>query len=174
MVSDLEKKFGLTPIDRPEQDYVFPYEETGALVKKGLIKELFTKEKYDALLSMREKAALEIDQKHRDFVSAKEVNTILSDEVAKSVIEEVKSEERRKGKKAIINVDTLSDYFEANDVVTLETLREKGLIDSSVVSVKVLARGALNKPLTVSLQNYSLEAVKMIVLTGGKVIKVSK
>ena len=174
MVSDLEKKFGLTPIDRPEQDYVFPYEETGALVKKGLIKELFTKEKYDALLSMREKAALEIDQKHRDFVSAKEVNAILSDEVAKTVIEEVKSEERRKGKKAIINVDTLSDYFEANDVVTLETLREKGLIDSSVVSVKVLARGALNKPLTVSLQNYSLEAVKMIVLTGGKVRKVSK
>ena len=174
MVSDLEKKFGLTPIDRPEQDYVFPYEETEALVKKGLIKELFTKEKYDALLSMCEKAALEIDQKHRDFVSAKEVNAILSDEVAKSVIEEVKSEERRKGKKAIINVDTLSDYFEANDVVTLETLREKGLIDSSVVSVKVLARGALNKPLTVSLQNYSLEAVKMIVLTGGKVKKVSK
>ncbi len=36
--------------------------------------------------------------------------------------------------------------------------------------MKVLAKGSLNKPLIVEADDFSLEAVKMIALTGGRVI----
>ena len=57
--------------------------------------------------------------------------------------------------------------------VTLESLIEKGLISSNVAYVKLLARGSLNKKLIVDLDDYSLKAVKMIVLLGGEVKKIS-
>ena len=75
-------------------------------------------------------------------------------------------------KKGIINIDVLSASFEANDKVTLKSLKEKGLINKNIGYVKVLARGILNKPLEVELNDYSIEAVKMIILTGGKVKRV--
>lgn len=41
-------------------------------------------------------------------------------------------------------------------------------------AVKVLARGSLDKALTVEAADFSLPAVKMIVITGGKVVKLKK
>ena len=73
--------------------------------------------------------------------------------------------------KAIINVDTLDKNFERGETVNLESLKAKKLIGKNVGFVKVLARGALTKPLTVEAQVFSIEAVKMIIITGGKVIK---
>ena len=55
--------------------------------------------------------------------------------------------------------------------MTVEALLEKGLIPASVGRVKLLAKGTLNKKLNVALRDYSLEAVKMIVLVGGTVKK---
>ena len=46
------------------------------------------------------------------------------------------------------------------------------LIPKNVGSLKILARGVLDKPLNVEAQDFSLDAVKMIVLTGGKAIKI--
>ena len=66
----------------------------------------------------------------------------------------------------------MSEHFEAEDTVSPEVLKEKGLIPKNVRTLKVLARGTLNKPLTVEAQDFSLDAVKMIVLTGGKAIKI--
>ena len=53
----------------------------------------------------------------------------------------------------------------------LETMIEKGLVSKKTTSVKILARGKLDKPLTVIADVYSIQAVKMILLTGGRVIK---
>ena len=78
---------------------------------------------------------------------------------------------RKGAKKGIVNIDTLSKNFEADDTVTLDALIEKGLVPKKVGSLKVLARGVLDKPLTVEAQDFSLDAVKMIVLTGGKAVK---
>ena len=71
------------------------------------------------------------------------------------------------------NVDTLSDNYLDGEEVTLDSLIEKGLISSSVAYIKLLARGSLNKKLIVDLDDYSLQAVKMIVLLGGKVKKIN-
>ena len=77
----------------------------------------------------------------------------------------------KKGKKEIANIDTISTAFTAGERVTLDTLKEKKLISGRACAVKILARGKLDKPLTVVADEYSIQAVKMILLTGGRVIR---
>lgn len=74
------------------------------------------------------------------------------------------------GRWGIINIGLIDDYFEAHDVVTLAALREKGLVPKGIGRLKILADGELNKPLTIKSENYSVQAIKMIELTGGTVI----
>ncbi len=170
LIGHLREKFELSPIVIEPQNYVLPYEPIEALIERGLVKELVSQEKYDALVAMR--TSLEGgEDARRSFVSAKEADNILSDSIAESILKGLRCSNVYSGKKAIINTDTLSQHFNAGDVVTLQALKAKGLVQKSVGYVKVLARGTLNKPLTVSLQGYSISAVKMIVLTGGKITK---
>lgn len=170
LIDMISVRAGLRKVENASVDYIMPYESTETLVVKGLIKELISKENYEEFL--RKKSAEEIDRNHRSFVSAAEVNSIISDEVAEFIIEDKHTTERYKGKKNIINIDTLSEAFSAGDIITLDALKEKHLVGKSVGYVKVLARGVLDKPLTVELQAYSIEAVKMIALTGGRVERV--
>ena len=71
-------------------------------------------------------------------------------------------------KKGIVNIDSLSRAFASGEVVTVEKMRKKKLLKPGVGIVKVLARGVLDKPLIVEAHDFSLDAVKMIILTGGK------
>ncbi|MBE6643750.1 MAG: hypothetical protein E7612_00055 [Ruminococcaceae bacterium] len=74
----------------------------------------------------------------------------------------------KKQKRAIVNIDTISESFESGETVDLESLKIKGMIPKKAASVKILARGTLTKPLTVIADDYSMQAVKMILLTGGR------
>ena len=56
----------------------------------------------------------------------------------------------------------------------INSLKDKKLIDKNVCFVKVLARGIIDKPLIVKAQDFSLDAAKMIQLTGGKVVLLNK
>ena len=87
---------------------------------------------------------------------------------------EVDEEKIFGNKKGIINIDTISRNFEAGDIVTINSLKDKKLIDKNVCFVKVLARGIIDKPLIVKAQDFSLDAAKMIQLTGGKVVLLNK
>ena len=73
------------------------------------------------------------------------------------------------GKKGIVNIDSLSRAFAPGDVVTVAAMQQRKLLKPGVGIVKVLARGTLDKPLIVEAHDFSLDAVKMILLTGGKV-----
>lgn len=114
---------------------------------------------------------------HVDVVTVAEAETMISDEDAiklehfeeKEHLDEYHEDYTGK-KKDEINIDTISQAFEPGDRVSLNTLKEKKLISDDVGFVKVLARGTLDKPLTIIAQNFSVAAVKMIVLTGGTVI----
>lgn len=79
-----------------------------------------------------------------------------------------------KSKRGTINIDTLSKAFAPNDVINIEVLKERGMLPKKVMEYKVLARGMLNKPLIVEANEFSLDAVKMIVLTGGKVRRIHR
>ena len=72
----------------------------------------------------------------------------------------------------IVNIDTLSQCFAAGERVTLSEIknRVKGF-NPKVTYIKVLARGTLNKALTVEADAFSGQAAKMIALAGGTAIK---
>lgn len=178
LIEDLAVKFGLERGAPQDTDYVLPYETTEALIDRGLIKELISKENYEEFMRIR--SLREVDRNHRQLVSAAEVNAILADEIAAVLVEtetQAESEEFSAAgsrKRGIINIDTLSENFAAGEKVTLAELKEKGLISQNTGCVKILARGVLDKPLTVVADDFSLQAVKMILLTGGHAKKLKK
>ncbi|NLK97794.1 50S ribosomal protein L15 [Defluviitalea saccharophila] len=66
-----------------------------------------------------------------------------------------------------INVDRLN-IFEDNTVVTVDTLKEAGIIKNPKDGVKILGNGDLTKKLTVMVNQYSKSAVEKIEAAGGK------
>lgn len=49
----------------------------------------------------------------------------------------------------VVNVSLLNDQYSSGDTVSIDTLREKGLIRKRTVNVKVLGSGSLDKKLTI-------------------------
>ena len=141
--------------------------------EKRLVEEKAKKEEEEEKRLAEEKAHME--ELRRQQVSVAEVKEIISDETASILIEKEFDEEKIFGnKKGIINIDIISRNFKAGDIVTVNTLKDKKLIDKNICFVKVLARGVIDKPLVVKAQDFSLDAVKMIQLTGGKVVLLDK
>jgi len=157
LIAILAERYGLERVKKPiTDDFKPPYETTVALIERGLIKDLsgtYAK------------------------VSAAEADTLMSDSHAEKLIveetaPEVISDRTRRG---IVNVDTLSDSFESGEEITLTEMkaRIRGF-DKRMTYVKVLARGTLSKSLTVHADEFSIQAAKMILLTGGKIIRTKK
>lgn len=165
LIDELAKENGLTQnANAVDTDYAaqVPYEETEALIGRGLIKVLTDK---DAQSGTKFKPS-----EVRESVTAQEVDTLMADEVAASLIEKSDGTVDRT-KQGIINIDTLSQCFESGEAVTLDEIKKrvKGF-NKQTTFLKVLARGTLDKPLIVEADSFSLQAVKMIVLTGGVAI----
>lgn len=78
------------------------------------------------------------------------------------------------GKKAEINIDVISEHFRQGETVSLDSLKQKGLIPKNANAIKVLARGSLDKSLTVLAHDFSVSAIKMILLTGGEAILIER
>src|SRR6201991_4783276 len=68
---------------------------------------------------------------------------------------------------AVVNLDTLSERFDAGTVVTPDLLRERGIVHGGNALIKVLARGELAKTLTVRAHKFSGKAAEKIVAAGG-------
>lgn len=66
-----------------------------------------------------------------------------------------------------INIDRLN-IFDDNTVVTVDTLKEAGIIKNPRDGVKILGNGDLTKKLTVMVNQYSKSAVEKIEAAGGK------
>jgi large subunit ribosomal protein L15 len=67
----------------------------------------------------------------------------------------------------VVNLDTLEERFDAGLDVTVELLRERGLV-SRTGRVKVLGRGDISKALTVHAHKFSGTAAEKIAAAGGK------
>jgi hypothetical protein len=115
-----------------------------------------------------------------DTVTAEEANDLMSDADAKASLKEISSDTvsyasyASHGKKHEVNIDVISAAFLPNETVSLDALKKKGLVSRSAKAVKILARGTLDKPLTVIAQDFSTAAVKMITLTGGRAMIVER
>lgn len=160
LIDMLMRKLKVKQGEIPIEDYHIKKESTKVLLAKGLIKETKTKV---------------VDKKveeHYASISVTQADEVMSDEKAEALIEEDVVSKKREGKKEVVNIDTLSQNYNDGDVVTLDSLIEKKLVSPKAGYVKVLARGVLDKKLTVDLHDYSLQAVKMIVLMGGHAKKI--
>lgn len=67
-----------------------------------------------------------------------------------------------------INLDSLNRFPEGS-TVTVEALKKAGLVKQPKCPVKLLARGTLEKPLTVAVDRYSQAARDAIQKAGGKI-----
>ena len=103
-----------------------------------------------------------------EHIDAEEADAMISDSLAMKTANYESGAGH--GQQDIINIGVLDQNFEAHDVITLAVLKEKGLISKKAGRMKVLADGTLNKPLTIKSESYSIQAIKMIELTGGTVI----
>lgn len=77
------------------------------------------------------------------------------------------SNKRFETKYAIVNLNDLNK-FNDGDVVTLESLKEKGIIKKELSGLKVLGNGELEKKLTIQANRFSSAAVTKIESKGGK------
>jgi hypothetical protein len=103
-------------------------------------------------------------------VNADTVDDMMTDKVAAAFLV-ASDEEGGQGKMGIINVGVISAAYQAGETVDLASLQAKGMIDGNVGRLKVLASGTLDKPLTIKADAFSVQAVKMITLTGGQAIE---
>ena len=69
---------------------------------------------------------------------------------------------------ATINISNL-EGFEANTVVDIEKLQEKGLVKKTFDGIKLLGNGEINVPLTVKVSACSESAKAKIEAAGGKI-----
>ena len=70
-----------------------------------------------------------------------------------------------------VNLSLLEKNFNDGDIVSLETLVEKGLIKKSETMVKILGDGDLTKKLDVQVDKVSAGAASKIEKAGGKVVE---
>ena len=103
-----------------------------------------------------------------EHIDAEEADEMISDDLAMKTVRY--ESPAGHGKQGIINIGALDHIFEAGDVITLDELKRRGLVSRSFGRIKILADGVLNKPLTIKAESYSIQAIKMIELTGGTVI----
>lgn len=69
----------------------------------------------------------------------------------------------------VVNVSELDDRYENGGLVTLDTLKGKGLVKKSVEVVKILGEGSISKNLKVSGVRVSASAREKIEKAGGSV-----
>ena len=71
----------------------------------------------------------------------------------------------------VVNIGALDSHFDDGDVVTIEALASRGLVNdgSGHTPVKLLADGALTKALSVHVHRASRSAAEAVVVAGGSI-----
>ena len=70
-----------------------------------------------------------------------------------------------------VNLFLLEKNYSDGEIVSLETLIEKGLIKKSEKNIKILGNGELSKKLDVQIEKVSAGAVEKIEKAGGKIVQ---
>lgn len=119
----------------------------------------------------REKLRAEIVRAEK--ITVEDANSLIDDLTAEVLLETLDSEEGHIKRQNCVDVwlDTIGEHFDSGDIVNTAALIRKGLVPPNTRHIRVLGRGMLDKALTVEANQFSLDAVKMIVLTGGNTVR---
>jgi large subunit ribosomal protein L15 len=74
----------------------------------------------------------------------------------------------------VVNLDQLEKLFEQGATVTVDSLRDAGIVSSRTALVKVLGRGEVTKALTVQAHKFSGKAAEKLAAAGGKAEAIAK
>jgi len=74
----------------------------------------------------------------------------------------------------VVNLDQLEKLFEKGATVTVDSLRDAGIVSSRTALVKVLGRGEVTKALTVQAHKFSGKAAEKLAAAGGKAESITK
>lgn len=143
------------------QDYRLPYEDDSLLLEKGWIKEVLTplaeNEKGEGIFA----------------ISSSQADKMMSNQAAIAKIEEDTFHKHNLyGRHALVHTDTIAMNYADGEMVDINSLKEKKLIPEDATYVQVDSRGILDKKLTFAVDEYSLSAVKMILLVGGRTLRI--
>ncbi len=69
---------------------------------------------------------------------------------------------------AIVNLSTLEERYDSNDVITPERLLQDGVISKLYDGLKILGEGDITKPLILKAHKFSASAKEKIEKVGGK------
>ncbi len=135
---------------------------------------------YAALYTLPEKNALEsIERTDRIIETASIVsaNNAITDEETMTLIVDMREKDADgspvtdpKAVEAHVSTDQLHENFEKGKVVDLSSLKLCGLVPKDTTFVKVVSKGKLSKPLSVKVNDITIDAAKMIIMTGGQVV----
>ena len=202
LFAQVAAQYGLRQEEVEHHSFRLPYQTTEELIEEKLVKLYSNKElsedaqivKADIATLIREKISMreaqsalsdevaamyleeeEMPQPQPEQVQEPDAETQPMQTPSEPVpVKEAAEERKVRVKRGIINIDTLSRNFQPNEVVTLEAVRARKLVAKDVDYLKVLARGYIDKPLIVEAHDFSMDAVKMILLTGGRAIRKKK
>ena len=99
---------------------------------------------------------------------------VLSDELAEKYIESKNVESIDESYIETLKLDDIDAKFQDGNRVTLEKLKKVGLVSEDCTGYTVTAGQRLTKPLIIVANDFTLPAIKMITLTGGRAIKLNK
>ena len=99
---------------------------------------------------------------------------VLSDELAEKCIESKNVESIDESYIETLKLDDIDAKFQDGNRVTLEKLKKVGLVSEECTGYAVTAGQRLTKPLIIVANDFTLPAVKMITLTGGRAIKLNQ
>lgn len=164
---------GCAPPAPPE----LPPPDPRLLAERGLIRVVARRENGDPVAEEELRALLEAGATLEKFSSAfalrrmrgRAVRFLLGEGASPRPVPA-----RSSAARALVNLDTIAACFADGARVDLETLREKGLIGRRATACKILARGRLDKVLTVEAEEFSRAAERLIAQKGGKAVRVHK
>lgn len=146
-------------------------ENIDKLIECGEIKVITTSSDGEPILNVGDlelKKAIPLKKR----ISVSEVSEISDDDILAFIETENSDTGEFNGRrKAVVNIDTVSNAYVDGDTVTLKNLIEKKLVPKNTEFVKILASGELDKSLTVKAHEFAVDAVKMITVTGGRAVR---
>lgn len=74
--------------------------------------------------------------------------------------------------KCEINLDVIANSFEAGELVTLDALKRRNIVPKRADHLKILARGALSKPLIIEAHDFTHAAEEILKAAGGEAIRI--
>ena len=168
LIDDLRRRFLLDEgLLKENHDYSMEFESNDDLKDKGLIK-VYAKFGEGDDYRVPEKAVIE--KKNTSFNVFKEVKELVLtiDDNNEFVEKEVMVKVNLNGKKDIVYLDTLDSMFNDNDVIDLNILKEKQLLDYDTDYYKVIYRGGnITKKLNIVASAPSPIVEKIVTDLGG-------